>query len=53
MFIFQAKRSGVTCIIFPEENRHDFAELPDFITSGLETHFVSNYSDVFKIVFPS
>lgn len=47
----QAKRSGVDCIILPEENRKDFTELPAYITAGLEAHFVSNYADVFKIAF--
>lgn len=47
----QAKRSGVDCIILPEENRKDFTELPAYITTGLEVHFVSNYADVFKIAF--
>lgn len=46
-----AKRSGVTCIILPEENRKDFEELPKYITEGLEVHFVSNYKDVFPIAF--
>lgn len=49
--MFQAKRSGVNCVIMPEENRKDFTELPDYITSGLEVHFVSIYSDVYRIVF--
>jgi ATP-dependent Lon protease len=46
-----AKRSGVTCIVMPEENKKDYTDLPAFITDGLEAHFVSNYSDVFDIVF--
>lgn len=46
-----AKRSGVTCILLPEENKKDFTELPNYITDGLEVHFVSNYEDVYKIVF--
>lgn len=49
--VIAAKRSGVTCIILPEENRKDFTELPEYITSGIEAHFVSNYEDVFKIAF--
>ncbi|XP_067646961.1 lon protease homolog, mitochondrial isoform X2 [Eurosta solidaginis] len=48
-----AKRSGITCIIFPEENKKDFAELPSYITDGLEVHFASNYEDVYKIAFPN
>ncbi|XP_055856781.1 lon protease homolog, mitochondrial isoform X2 [Episyrphus balteatus] len=46
-----AKRSGVTCIILPEENKKDFAELPSYITDGLEVHFAANYDDVYKIAF--
>jgi Lon-like ATP-dependent protease len=48
---FQAKRSGVTCIILPDENKKDYDDLPKYITEGLDVHFVSNYSDVYKIVF--
>ncbi|XP_054286467.1 lon protease homolog, mitochondrial-like isoform X1 [Macrosteles quadrilineatus] len=47
-----AKRVGVSCIILPEENKKDFNDLPKYITDGLEVHFVSNYMDVYKIVFP-
>ncbi|XP_050081412.1 lon protease homolog, mitochondrial [Anopheles maculipalpis] len=47
-----AKRSGVTCIILPEENKKDFTDLPKFITEGLEVHFASTYADVYRIVFP-
>ncbi|XP_058975351.1 lon protease homolog, mitochondrial-like isoform X1 [Musca domestica] len=46
-----AKRSGVTCIILPEENRKDYDELPAFITDGLEVHFASVYDDVYRIAF--
>uniref|UniRef100_T1JDZ4 Lon protease homolog, mitochondrial n=1 Tax=Strigamia maritima TaxID=126957 RepID=T1JDZ4_STRMM len=50
--IIAAKRVGVTCIILPSENRHDYADLPKFLTDGLEIHFASHYDDVFKIIFP-
>ncbi|KAJ8937351.1 hypothetical protein NQ314_011896, partial [Rhamnusium bicolor] len=46
-----AKRSGVKCIILPEENKKDFNDLPQFITEGLEVHFVSQYEEIFNIVF--
>ncbi|KAK9967122.1 hypothetical protein ABG768_001538 [Culter alburnus] len=46
-----AKRAGVTCIILPAENRKDFSDLADYITEGLEVHFVENYSEIYKIVF--
>lgn len=46
-----AKRSGVKCILLPEENKKDFNDLPAFITEGLEVHFVSIYEHIDKIVF--
>ncbi|XP_067252939.1 lon protease homolog, mitochondrial [Chanodichthys erythropterus] len=46
-----AKRAGVTCIILPAENRKDFSDLANYITEGLEVHFVENYSEIYKIVF--
>jgi len=49
--IIAAKRSGVDCVILPEENRKDYTDLADYITSGLEVYFVSNYADVYKIAF--
>lgn len=49
--IIAAKRVGVHCIILPAENRKDYSELADFITKDVEVHFVSNYSDVYQIVF--
>lgn len=47
-----AKRVGVNCIILPEENKKDYNDLPSYITEGLEIHFVNQYEDVYKIVFP-
>ncbi|CAG9857701.1 unnamed protein product [Phyllotreta striolata] len=46
-----AKRSGIKCIILPDENKKDFNDLPKFITEGLEVHFVANVDEIFKIVF--
>ena len=51
--IIAAKRVGLKCVILPNDNRKDYDELPDFITSDLEIHFASTYDDVFKIVFPN
>lgn len=48
-----AKRTGVTCVILPTENKKDFDDLPGFIKEGLEVHFVSHYSEIFDIVFQS
>ncbi|XP_067872560.1 lon protease homolog, mitochondrial [Heterodontus francisci] len=48
-----AKRAGVDCIILPMENKKDFFDLPQFITEGLEVHFVEHYRDVYSTVFPN
>ncbi|KAH8042519.1 hypothetical protein HPB51_023847 [Rhipicephalus microplus] len=45
-----AKRVGVTCLILPEENKKDYAELQSYITEGLEVHFVDHYSKVFDFI---
>ncbi|XP_064620790.1 lon protease homolog, mitochondrial-like isoform X2 [Lineus longissimus] len=45
-----AKRVGVTCIILPSENKKDYSDLPDFITEGLEVHFVEHYREIYDIV---
>lgn len=45
-----ARRVGIGCLILPEENKKDFADLPSFITEGLDVHFVDHYSKVFDIV---
>ncbi|XP_041791289.1 lon protease homolog, mitochondrial isoform X1 [Chelmon rostratus] len=47
-----ARRAGVTCIVLPAENRKDFSDLADYITQGLEVHFVDHYSQIYPIVFP-
>ncbi|XP_061635242.1 lon protease homolog, mitochondrial isoform X1 [Phyllopteryx taeniolatus] len=47
-----ARRARVTCIILPAENRKDFSDLPDYITEGLEVHFVEHYSQIYPVVFP-
>ncbi|KAF0042659.1 hypothetical protein F2P81_006191 [Scophthalmus maximus] len=46
-----ARRAGVTCIVMPAENRKDFSDLPDYITQGLEVHFVDHYSQIYPVVF--
>lgn len=42
----------MTCIILPAENKKDFCDLADFITEGLEVHFVEHYCEIFDIAFP-
>ena len=46
-----AKKAKVKKILFPFENKKDFDELPEYIKSGLEVHFVNYFDDVIKLVF--
>lgn len=48
----QARRAGVTCIVLPAENKKDFSDLPQYISEGLEVHFVDHYKQIYPIVFP-
>jgi ATP-dependent Lon protease len=46
-----ARRSGLRLLVFPEDNRKDFEDLPDYLKEGLEVHFVKTFEDVYKLVF--
>lgn len=46
-----ARRSGLKTLIFPDDNRTDFDDLPDYLKEGLEVHFVKTFNDVYQIVF--
>tara|TARA_B100000945_G_scaffold116802_1_gene92844 strand:- start:2511 stop:5012 length:2502 start_codon:yes stop_codon:yes gene_type:complete len=47
-----ARRSGITQLIFPEENQKDFDDLDESIKKGIKTFFVKNFSEVLPICFP-
>jgi ATP-dependent Lon protease len=46
-----ARRAGLKVLIFPEGNRKDFDELPDYLKEGLEVYFAREYKDVYKVAF--
>ena len=46
-----ARRVGVETLIFPEDNRRDFDELPDYIRAGLDVHFADYFDDVLKVAY--
>ena len=46
-----ARRSGVTCLVFPAQNRKDWEELADHLKEGMEVHFAERYEQVYEIVF--
>lgn len=49
--VIAAKRAGVDTVILPDDNRKDWADLPDYVQEGITVHFVSNYDQVFDIAF--
>ena len=49
--VIASRRVGLEVLVFPEGNRKDFEELPDYLKEGLEVHYASRYKDVFKVAF--
>jgi len=46
-----ARRAGLQVLVFPEANRKDYDELPDYLREGLEVHFAREYRDVYRVAF--
>ncbi len=46
-----ARRAGLRTLIFPDDNRKDFDDLPDYLKEGVEVHYARNYDDVYKVAF--
>eukprot|EP00928_Gymnodinium_smaydae_P063511 TRINITY_DN47064_c0_g1_i1.p1 TRINITY_DN47064_c0_g1~~TRINITY_DN47064_c0_g1_i1.p1 ORF type:complete len:1068 (+),score=257.84 TRINITY_DN47064_c0_g1_i1:104-3205(+) len=46
-----ARRAGCRALVFPQANRRDFDELPEYLRDGLEVTFASDYRDVFAVAF--
>ncbi|CAB4063475.1 PRSS15 [Lepeophtheirus salmonis] len=44
--VIAAKRSGVTSVLLPGDNRKDFEDLPEVVKDGINVHFVNIYDDV-------
>ncbi len=49
--VIAAKRAGVDTVILPNDNRKDFADLPEVVKSGVTVHFADTYDDVYNIAF--
>jgi len=47
-----AAREGLKKLIFPMGNKRDVERLPDYIKGDIEFHFVSEFEDVFRVVYP-
>jgi ATP-dependent Lon protease len=50
--IIAARRYHIREILLPEGNRKDLDEIPDYVTSGIEFHFVGHMDHVIDRVFP-
>merc|ERR1712078_434506 len=47
-----ARRAGCRALVYPQANRRDFDELPEYLREGLDVHYASHYDDVFAVAFP-
>lgn len=47
-----ARRVGISELIFPEDNRKDFEDLPDYIREGINVHFAKDFDEVLAVAFP-
>ena len=46
-----ARRNNVHELIFPDENRKDFEELPAHVKAGMKPHFVKTFKEVVDLCF--
>lgn len=46
--VIAARRAGCRLLIFPEANRKDFDELPDYLKKGLTVQFADRFEDVYR-----
>ncbi len=51
--VIAARRLGIKTLIFPEGNRGDFEELPDYLRKGLTVVFARRFEDVVEAAFPA
>jgi ATP-dependent Lon protease len=50
--LIAAKRAGKKRIIFPDENKRDFEELPAHLKKGIKVFFIRRFDELTTIVFP-
>ncbi|MEJ2244632.1 MAG: endopeptidase La [Acidobacteriota bacterium] len=49
--IIAARRTGCKFLIFPESNRKDYDDLPDYLKKGFNVFFASSFSEVYNYAF--
>jgi len=51
--VLAAKREGLNTILVPASNKFDIDELESNIKEGMTFHFVKEYEEASKILFPT
>lgn len=49
--VIAARRVKINELIFPEANKNDFDDLPEYLKKGLSVNFVSDFKEVLKLAF--
>jgi len=49
--VIAARRSGCKFLIFPESNRKEYDDLPDYLKKGFTVFFASKYDEVYNYAF--
>ena len=49
--VIASRRSKLKTLILPKDNERDVEELPKYVTTGLEFHYVTDYEGVFRVAF--
>ncbi len=47
-----AQRAKIKNVILPKENQKDYDEIPEKVVKGITPHFVTDYRQVFNLMFP-
>ncbi len=51
--VIAARRARLKMLIFPEANRKDVEELPDYLGKGITIHFAKDFGQVYRWAFDS
>ena len=49
--LIAAKSAKLKAVVIPAENKPDFEEIPPYIKKGIDTHFVTEFAEVVKVIF--
>lgn len=49
--VIAARRERVSTLLLPRQNQADYAEMKDYLKSGLTAHFIDHFDDVYQLAF--